>query len=296
MPTQVNDAGVPGTDRSVFLRPVVGVELLHAYFRQHVYARHAHEGMTLALVDSGAAAFECAGRKHVVPSGSAFLIRSGEIHTGRGATPEGYRYRVLYLAPDALRGFAGVHESAVRFGNGVVEDRRLARALARAHEVLAAPAPSALARDTALLRVGSALTGRAADGLPGHGHGPGVGPLSVPSPGPGRGRPTSAVRIARDYLHAAPETDIPLQRLAEVSGVGVHHLVRSFSATMGVPPHAYQIQLRVWRARSLLTEGRSLAEVAQTVGFYDQAHFTRVFKRYTGVTPGQFLLAREAAG
>jgi AraC-like DNA-binding protein/quercetin dioxygenase-like cupin family protein len=280
MPTHVHDAGVSETDRSVFLRPAAGVELLHAYFRRHVYARHAHEGMTLALVDSGAAAFECAGRKHVVPSGSAFLIRPGEIHTGRAATREGYRYRVLYLAPDALRRFAGVRESAVRLGNGVVDDQRLARALSRAHEVLAAPAPSALARDTALLRVGSVLTGRTAGGRF--------------APGRGSGRPTGAVRIARDYLHASPESEIPLRQLAEVSGVSVHHLVRSFSATMGLPPHAYQIQLRVWRARSLLTEGLSLSEVAQTVGFYDQAHFTRVFKRYTGVTPGQFLLAREA--
>lgn len=49
---------------------------------------------------------------------------------------------------------------------------------------------------------------------------------------------------------------------------------------MGLPPHAYRIQPRVRRARSLPTEGRSLSEVARTVGFYDRAHVTRAFKRY----------------
>lgn len=264
----------------MFLRPSAGVELLHAYFRRHVYARHAHEGMTLALVDFGVAAFDCAGRRHVAPSGSAFLIRPGEIHTGRAATQEGYRYRVLYLAPDAVRRFAGVHESAVRLGNGLVDDRRLARTLAQAHDALTVPAASELAGETALLRIGSVLAGRTTDGRV--------------APGKGAGGPTGAVRIARDYLHAAPEADISLWQLAEVSGVSAHHLVRSFSAAMGMPPHAYQIQLRVWRARSLLAEGRSLSEVAQLVGFYDQPHFTRVFKRHTGVTPGQFPVAREA--
>jgi AraC family transcriptional regulator len=58
-----------------------------------------------------------------------------------------------------------------------------------------------------------------------------------------------------------------------------------------VSPHQYLIQVRVNNARSLLSAGsgeRSLAEVASAVGFSDQSHLTRHFKRIVGVTPKQF--------
>jgi AraC family transcriptional regulator len=66
---------------------------------------------------------------------------------------------------------------------------------------------------------------------------------------------------------------------------------RLFRQTLGVSPHQHVIQVRVNNARSLLSAGsgrRSLAEIASAVGFADQSHLTRHFKRITGVTPRQF--------
>ena len=57
---------------------------------------------------------------------------------------------------------------------------------------------------------------------------------------------------------------------------------------MGVPPHAYLRQIRIAQAKKLLKSGLSLADVAQTVGFTDQSHLNRWFKRLWGITPGQY--------
>jgi AraC family transcriptional regulator len=63
---------------------------------------------------------------------------------------------------------------------------------------------------------------------------------------------------------------------------------------VGEPPHRYVIRLRIERAKELLREGRlSLAQVAAAVGFADQCHFNRHFKRLVGETPGQFLPGGE---
>ena len=51
--------------------------------------------------------------------------------------------------------------------------------------------------------------------------------------------------------------------------------------------HAYQMQLRVVRAKELLFNGIAAKDVALEVGFYDQAHLTNALRRYTGVTPGR---------
>jgi len=82
-----------------------------------------------------------------------------------------------------------------------------------------------------------------------------------------------------------------------LAGMSKCHLVHLFHREMGLPPHAYQIQLRVARARVLIAAGVPLAEVATMTGFADQSHLTRLFKRVVGMPPGQYaaLLAQQAA-
>jgi AraC family transcriptional regulator len=68
------------------------------------------------------------------------------------------------------------------------------------------------------------------------------------------------------------------------------HMTRVFKRAMGVAPYQYLLQVRVTQARSLISaggDGRSLAEIATAVGFADQSHLTRHFKRILGITPGQ---------
>jgi AraC-like DNA-binding protein len=70
------------------------------------------------------------------------------------------------------------------------------------------------------------------------------------------------------------------------------HLARGFAREFGLPPHAYQIALRVERARALLARGLRAVDVAAAVGFADQSHFARHFTRAVGVTPGRYARAR----
>jgi len=67
-----------------------------------------------------------------------------------------------------------------------------------------------------------------------------------------------------------------------------YQLLRAFRTTMGVPPYAWLAQHRVSRARRLLDAGLRPAEVAPLVGFADQAHLTRWFRRVLGVTPAAY--------
>lgn len=76
-----------------------------------------------------------------------------------------------------------------------------------------------------------------------------------------------------------------------------YQLLRAFRTTMGVPPYAWLAQHRVARARGLLESGLRPAEVAGLVGFADQAHLTRWFRRVLGVTPAAYRNSvQDAAG
>ncbi|HEY5921554.1 MAG TPA: AraC family transcriptional regulator [Kofleriaceae bacterium] len=100
---------------------------------------------------------------------------------------------------------------------------------------------------------------------------------------------TAAVRKARELIDARFADDVSLDDLASACGMSRFHTLRSFSAAVGLPPHAYQTQLRVNQAMRLLGAGVSASAAASEVGFADQSHLHRHFKRINGITPGAFV-------
>jgi len=87
---------------------------------------------------------------------------------------------------------------------------------------------------------------------------------------------------------------ITLRVLEEQTGSNSFRIIRAFRRDLGITPHAYLIGLRVARAAELLLEGESAAEIASEVGFVDQSHMTRHFKRVCGKTPSRFLFDHRA--
>ena len=84
-------------------------------------------------------------------------------------------------------------------------------------------------------------------------------------------------------------SDLSLDTIAREAGLSSYHFARLFAEAFGVAPHQYVIQARIERAKTLITQSRlPLGEAAHSVGFSDQSHFTRHFKRLVGVTPRVF--------
>lgn len=140
-----------------------------------------------------------------------------------------------------------------------------------------APVPR-LQREEMLVRVFAPL-------LLCHSDSPGAAPRPV--------RLHPAVNRAKEYLAAHYADEVSLTRLAGVARLSPFHLARVFRRTVGIPPHAYQIQLRLARARTLLAQGFDVGQVAHETGFFDQSHFARQFQRYFFVKPGHY---RKTAG
>jgi AraC family transcriptional regulator len=80
--------------------------------------------------------------------------------------------------------------------------------------------------------------------------------------------------------------------LADLVDLSRFQFARRFKQSTGATPHAYVMDERVARAKTLLLRtGIPLAEVAHQCGFADQSHMNRVFGARVGATPGQY---REA--
>jgi AraC-like DNA-binding protein len=113
-------------------------------------------------------------------------------------------------------------------------------------------------------------------------------------PRPVAGPPIRGAARMRECLNEEGLT-MDLETLAKRAGLTRFEALRAFKKRYGLPPHAYQLCLRISHARRLLLEGGSAADVAARCGFADQSHFTRHFKRLSGVTPMQYANARTPA-
>ena len=105
------------------------------------------------------------------------------------------------------------------------------------------------------------------------------------------GREARAVGRAIDFLKACNDRSVTLAELVASTRLDAYRLTRAFTRLVGMPPYAYHLQQRLRAAQQRLSEGVPVLEVAHDSGFADQAHFTRRFKRLTGVTPGQYRAA-----
>lgn len=91
-----------------------------------------------------------------------------------------------------------------------------------------------------------------------------------------------------DFADANIDRLITLSDLANVANLSKYHFCRSFKLSTGMTPARFMLTKRIDRAKRLLKDGVSIAEVSLLCAFSSQAHFTSAFKQVVGMTPGQF--------
>jgi AraC-like DNA-binding protein len=239
------------------------------------YGRHWHETHSVGVITGGRSTYVNGTHAEVVERGAVVVINPGDVH---GCNPVGdaaWSYVMFYFDPAWL----GQVQARLR-GDAEVAFRPYARPALRAPHLVAA---------------GERLFARLVDA--GCSHADKVAAATgfvarldrelVPAREVDAAVTPKVERVAR-YIDTHFADPLPLQDLCEHAQLSGSHLIRAFRQRFGVAPHEYQINRRIQYARARLREGAAIAQVALDVGFADQAHFQRVFKRLTAATPGQY--------
>ncbi|WP_186028709.1 helix-turn-helix domain-containing protein [Burkholderia gladioli] len=105
---------------------------------------------------------------------------------------------------------------------------------------------------------------------------------------------SSAIDDVLRTIDASFAQPLSLDTLAAVAGLSVSRFTARFRNEVGLSPHRYLCLVRVRRAQDLLCDGLAPSLVATEVGFFDQSHLCRHFRRVLGVTPRDFVIGRPA--
>ncbi|WP_027720622.1 AraC family transcriptional regulator [Maridesulfovibrio zosterae] len=252
------------------------IEMLHARYVTQRFSKHMHEDYAVGIIEKGAIEFRYRGSDLVAPQGMINMVVPGEVHDGHAVSDEGWSYRMFYLSPEILFNLtAEITTKPVQpnFRDGVLDDSLLAQDIAYVHRTINADHASSLEKESLLLSLLIDWISRHADET---------------ESWPDIGNEHRAVKLARDFMEDSFSLDMSLEEISSLGNLSHFHFIRVFEKEIGITPHAYLSQVRVNRAKAMLSGSDRLADIASRCGFYDQSHFTRQFRKQFGITPGKY--------
>jgi AraC-like DNA-binding protein len=273
MPRTLGTAGTPGLERSCdsirFGPGTPGVERAEVRLATSAFAPHRHDTYGIGVTTAGVQLFRYRGALRVCLPGQLHVLHPDERHDGAPGTEDGFAYRILYVAPELVRDALG------------------GRPLPFVADPVQEPAPAMVPVAALLADIdepvselgGVEIAVAVADALSALGGGLGDRPAAID---------IRAVERVREHLvaHACERT--PAAALERIAGIDRFTLARHFRWAFGTSPDRYRTLRRLARARAAIERGQPLAQVAAEVGFADQSHLTRQFKRAYGLTPARW--------
>ena len=252
------------------------VELRVGTSFRHPYPPHWHEEWLISLITGGAGYFHYRGAAHLVRPDALFVVGPGEVHANY-ALKEGCSFRSMYVSQAVV--LDAVAQTTHR-GNwfsgsspGLVPDFPLFQRFLKIHTLLERSSLK-LEREAELLGLLVTIA-RSCERT--------SGPL------PASGREPVAIKRAQEFLKEHYSENVSLRVLAGVANLSPYHFLRAFRRLTGLPPHCYQLQMRIMRAKELMRKNWPLAQISSATGFADQSHFGRHFRRLTGLAPAAYL-------
>ena len=243
-----------------------GVERAEVYISTRGFDPHRHDTYGIGVTTAGVQIFRYRGSQRVCLPGQLHVLHPDETHDGGPGTEDGFGYRILYIAPELVRGALGGR--ALPFvADPVQEPKPTARPIFALLADIDDPISELSCAEVAVA---------VADCL-----------LSL-SDSRDRRRATvdiRAVELVREYLAAHAREQTPASTLEKIAGTDRFTITRHFRWAFGTSPDRYRTLRRLALAQAAIESGQSLAQVAAEAGFADQSHMTRHFKRTYGLTP-----------
>jgi AraC-like DNA-binding protein len=96
---------------------------------------------------------------------------------------------------------------------------------------------------------------------------------------------TDPIQRVREYLQECFAENVSIEKLSSIAALSPFYLCRIFEKEVGVPPHVYQLDIRLITVAKMLARGKRIADVAAETGFFNQSHLHKAFQRKFGITP-----------
>ena len=245
------------------------ISLLEASFQNKIFAPHFHNEYSIALITSGNHNFTCNKNDFVAQPGDIRLINPGDIHVCKSKS-----WAYITFTPDTnfVEAFSESCQKElhnITFANPVINNQKLTKLFIDLNYAKKEWQDELMAENILEELVVNLISF--------------YSNCSIKT----KNISYSRVKLNQtvEFMKTNFNESLKLETLAHISGLSKYHFLRKFKEEFGMTPHAYLLQIRIQKAKNMLTQNKALIDIAYSCGFSDQSHFTRVFNKIYGMSP-----------
>ncbi|MEO9804363.1 MAG: AraC family transcriptional regulator [Reichenbachiella sp.] len=252
-----------------------GVSISSTSYRNHYFPRHFHDHYTIQLIEEGVNEGFTESDSYKIGDGGLLLINPGELHAGNSLDNQTLKFHTIRIEEKLIRAICERNEifqhTDLRFNTRpIYRQESSARMRTLIADITAGRVMDIEASFEELFMIL----------IQNHSN------TKVPT------RPTAHTHLdlARQFICDHFREELTLGQIAENCHLSPYHFSRQFKKKYGLTPFQYLRNVRIEKAKALLTK-HSISQTALQTGFFDHSHFLRNFKRIEGVVPSCFLKA-----
>ncbi len=259
-----------------FLRPpILPFELRYSNNSNACYKKHSHPEFSIGVVDSGVSEYINQNSKQEISIGSTVIINPETVHSCNPKLRTKWSYKMLFVEPDWLTqlqtSISGIkHNKFQPFQKHHSRCPTLYQNFQSLAKIIIENESPLLVEESAITFFSTLILKECKTKPPRH---------IIPK---------QATHLAYQYISDNIDKNISISEIAKESGLSHFYLIHSFKKQYGITPHAYQMMMKINKAKTLLKRGNDIASIATDLGFTDQSHFHRHFKSIVAVTPKKY--------
>jgi AraC-like DNA-binding protein len=249
-------------------------------YKNFSFPKHFHESLLIQVIEEGQNEFYCNGKKYRVGPDDLVFINPGEVHTGYTDRNQILSYKVFY--PD-LEDWLRIHGKALNF-KSKYSDTRLSRTIVKDQSLISS------------IKCLYVLCQKGADDLLikevyHHVMSEIVEKYLIVNTNPDENVSHYAAVFKRvdEFIRSNLDTKLTVDIISKEAFLSQFHFLRIFKSFTGITLHQYVLSLRIEKSKTLLHKaGVKVGDIYYDLGFQDHTHFTKVFKRMTGLRPKHY--------
>lgn len=247
----------------------VNIEIKNCSNSVHSSKAHFHNEVSIALVESGISRTEIGDEIYEITEDTFLIIPPGVVHKCNPNDYSDWNFRMLYISPSWFESAFNVKLEQIKFSYMKLNKTESLAIIELLNEIENNIID--IEKESKLINFISLL-------LNAENSKKEISKIIY----------QSQLDKTKKFLDTNYLSTITLDDLVQVSGISKYYLIRQFENSYGLSPHKYITNLRVNHSKELLKTSMDFASIALESGFYDQSHFTKCFKEYTGVTPKKY--------
>ncbi len=253
-----------------------GVEVLSGRKIVNNFRRHIHKTFIIGIVEEGGRIIVHSKGKDLIKKKEVFILNPEQVHTCSSQSKSGHSYKLISISSSVMKiltsQISETFEDIPFFKKVYYKDSKLSDKILNLFKIIEKPESDFQIESTINSFLSYVIINFST-----------TPPVIIKA-----GKQKDSIKRVENFIINNYSKNISLKELSEIACLSPFHFQREFIKSVGITPHEFLNDFRISESKKMLLESEDISDIAIRSGFFDQSHFSRVFRKTVGIPPGKY--------